>query len=468
MSALVDHPVADIAEPSPSAAARPTRARRTLRQLATDPLTWATAISVFTLGLWIATGGLSELVAGGTSTALAISRVSGLAAALAALFGLVLTARPRWLERSAGLDRMIGWHRITGMTAAFGMAVHVLSSLVAAAGGFSGLWSALVDLASGTDWYVAALVAALLFTLVSITSWRRIRRRISYEAWHGVHLVGYVAIALALPHQLFSGSTIADHRLTQAWWIALFAATFAIVLISRVGGIVGSIVRPRSVLSRIIPEAPDVASLVITGPGVDRLGARPGQFVFLRVLTPELWWQAHPYSLSAGTRPGALRLTVKALGDASRQTLAVRPGTRVLLEGPYGAMSIDQAHGRPVLLIGAGVGLAPMRALLEACTSTQTPVVLARAHSDADLPLAGELDELARARGGSMIPVTGPRTQFPSGNPFTAEALRHNISDLRERAVFVCGPAALTDRVRRELERGGVPREQIHSERFAW
>ena len=185
-------------------------------------------------------------------------------------------------------------------------------------------------------------------------------------------------------------------------------------------------------------------------------------------MTRDLWWQSHPYSLSASPKPGALRLTVKALGDASTRTLSVPPGTRVLLEGPYGGMTMDQAEGRRVLLIGAGVGLAPMRALLEDATPANAPLVLARAHSPADLPLAREFDQMARARGGAMIPVTGPRTTFPGGNPFTAEALAANIPDLRTRAAFVCGPKDLQDRVCRELERAGVPRDQIHSERFGW
>jgi len=433
-----------------------------------DPATWAVAVTVVSLGLWLLTGGLTGATSGGTAAALSLSRLSGLVAALAAMFGLVLTARPRWLERSAGLDRLIGWHRITGMAAAFGMAVHVAASLVAAGGGVGGAWRALVDLVSGTDWFVAALVAALLFAVVSVSSWRRLRRRMSYETWHMIHLAGYLAVVLAFPHELFSGTTFATSPVARLWWIGLFVVTALVVLYARLGGLVDSVARPRTVISRIIPEAPGVASLVITGPGVDDLAARPGQFVCLRVLTGGLWWQAHPYSLSAASRPGALRLTVKALGDASARTLTVAPGTRVLLEGPYGGMTMDRAQGRRVLLIGAGVGLAPMRALLEASQPGQAPLVLARAHSPKDLPLAGELDALARERGGAMIPITGPRSQFPAGNPFTAEALRANIADLGSRDVFVCGPQALQDRVQRELERAGVPRTRIHCERFAW
>ncbi len=256
-----------------------------------------------TIGLWALTGGLTSLASGGIDTALAISRLSGLVAALAALGGLVLTARPTWLERSAGLDRMISWHRITGITAAFGMAVHVLASLYAAGGGITGLWTGLIDLL-GTDWFVAALVAAALFAVVSITSWRRIRTRMSYETWHMVHLAGYLAVALAFPHALFSGSTLNGSAVAAWWWIGLYVMTTAIILVSRVGGIVGPALRPRTSIARIIPEAPGIGSLVITGPGVDRLGARPGQFVCLRVLTRDLWWQAHPYSLSAAPQPG--------------------------------------------------------------------------------------------------------------------------------------------------------------------
>lgn len=452
---------------APAPTAHPVHVPRGSGQPLRDPAPWAAAITVVTLGLWALTGGLGSLVSGGIDTALAISRLSGLVAALAALGGLVLTARPMWLERGAGLDRMISWHRITGMTAAFGMAVHVVASLYAAGGGITGLWTGLTDLL-GTDWFVAALVAAVLFAVVSLTSWRRIRTRMSYETWHMVHLAGYLAVALAFPHALFSGSTLNGSMVAGWWWVGLYAATTAIILASRVGGIVRPALRPRTSIARIVPEAPGVGSLVITGPGVDRLGAQPGQFVGLRVLTRDLWWQAHPYSLSATPQPGALRLTIKALGDASARTLEVPPGTRVLLEGPYGVMRMDAAEGRRVLLIGVGVGLAPMRALLEETTPAQAPLVLARAHSATDLPLAREFDQLARDRGGAMIPVTGPRTTFPGGNPFTAEALAANIGDLRERAVFVCGPRSLQDRVCRELERAGVPRDQIHSERFAW
>lgn len=433
-----------------------------------DPATWAVAIAGFTLGLWATRAGAVDLLAGGTATVLALSRLAGLTAALAALGGLVLTARPRWLERRAGLDRLLGWHRLTGMTAAFALLVHVLTALVAAGGGVTGAGRALADLVTGADWYVAALVAAVLFATVSLTSWRRIRRMLSYETWHALHVAGYLAVALAFPHQLFDGSTFLDSAAARGWWAGLYLATALIVVEARLGGIVRAAVRPRTELARVIPEAPGVASLVVTGPGVDALGARPGQYVSVRALTSGLWWQAHPYSLSAAPRPGALRLTVKALGDWSAQALTLPPGTRLLLEGPYGSMSMESAGARPVLLVGAGVGLAPMRALLEAAGEHSRPVVLARARTVEELPLAAELGQLAAERGGALLPVIGPRTQYPDGNPFTAAALLANVPDISDRVAFLCLPGGLREQVRRELLAVGLAADSIHTDSFTW
>lgn len=72
--------------------------------------------------------------------------------------------------------------------------------------------------------------------------------------------------------------------------------------------------------------------------------------------------RGHPYSLSAAPDGRRLRISVKALGDDSALLAELRRGTRVLLEGPYGRLSARAATRRRVVLIGAGVGITPLRA----------------------------------------------------------------------------------------------------------
>ncbi len=111
-------------------------------------------------------------------------------------------------------------------------------------------------------------------------------------------------------------------------------------------------------------EAPGVVSILLRGRQLDRLPVAGGQFFQWRFLRRGLWWQAHPYSLSAAPTGDELRITVKDLGDHSAGLARQLPGTRVAIEGPYGTFTADTATQDRLLLIGAGVGTAPILSLL--------------------------------------------------------------------------------------------------------
>ena len=135
-----------------------------------------------------------------------------------------------------------------------------------------------------------------------------------------------------------------------------------------------------------------------------------------RFLTRELWWQAHPYSLSACPRPPFLRVTIKGPGDQSSAMARIRVGTRVAIEGPYGAFTPRMCS--PVMascLSRAGVGVTPVRALLEDLPDGTDVVVLLRASTAADLVLRDEVAALVRRRGGTAARDRRPAAPRPAG-----------------------------------------------------
>jgi predicted ferric reductase len=439
---------------------------RGTRVLTSDLVAVGGFVSAVTLGLWWQHGGLTALLGGGIETLSGIGQLSGLVAALAALGGLVLSSRPRAIERRYGQDQLLAAHRWFGIVTVVTVVVHAVTDTWAWGAATGGtIVSGLLDLLANEAWMVAATVGTVLMIVIGLSSWRRVRRLIPYETWYFVHLTGYLAVLLGFGHQLTLGADFATDTLAFWWWTALFVAAFALIVYARLGDLVRSVSR-RLYVTAVSREANGIGSLHVSGPGLRRLRVAGGQFFNVRALTPDLWWQTHPFSVSAAPTTAGLRFTIKELGDDSARMLQLRPGTRVVLEGPYGVFTAERAEGAPVVLVAGGVGIAPIRALLEDCGPQQSPVVIVRVHDDADVAHRIELERMVASRNGTLHVLSGPRRWFARTDPFAPETLRAWIPDLPDRHVFVCGPASLESAVMKGMRRAGVPARHIHHERF--
>ncbi|MEO9236504.1 MAG: ferric reductase, partial [Jatrophihabitantaceae bacterium] len=227
--------------------------------------------------------------------------------------------------------------------------------------------------------------------------------------------------------------------------------------------------RHRLEVVQVKQEGPGTISIWITGHRLDKLGAEPGQFFRWRFLTRDLWWAANPYSLSAAPTAEYLRITVKDLGEHSGQLAGLRPGTKVIAEGPFGAFTSARRSRRKVLLLAGGVGITPIRALFESLpASVGELTLLYRTHGPADVVFGTELEWIAKQRGARLLYVFGPRGRGRRRDPIDAAELTRKIPDLAEHDVYLCGPAGLTDHAREQLRRAGVPAKHIHHETFAF
>jgi ferredoxin-NADP reductase len=310
----------------------------------------------------------------------------------------------------------------------------------------------------------AATVGTALMVAVAALSVRAARRRLRHETWHGLHLLMYVAVALSFAHML-AGPDLTGHLLLQIGWALAYTHVFALVLRHRVITPLRQAARHRLRVTEVRAEGPGAVSIHVEGQHLEELRAEPGQFFRWRFLTPDHWWNAHPFSLSAPPTPTHLRLTVKALGDGSRNLQNLPVGTWVVAEGPYGAVTPAVRTHRNVLLIAGGVGITPMRALFETIPLQpgEDLLLLYRARTADDLLFRSELDAIAARRRARIAYLLGnDRTSL------TAAGLSRLVPDLVERDVYMCGPPGLSDAVRGALRSAGLPAEQVHEERFAF
>jgi predicted ferric reductase len=423
------------------------------------------ANAVVIVGLWWRQGGLSEVhdLAGLLTS---LGRLTGLLGALLALVELLLLARIPVLD-AVGLERMARWHRVNGGACLALIAAHtVLITAGYALADDVSLRRETDQLLTGYSGVLLATVALGLLVVVVATSVVAVRRRLSYRVWHALHVSAYLAIALGFSHQLATGHEFQGQPVARAYWWALYAVTVAALVGLRIVLPVVRSLRHRLRIERVAPEAPGVVSIEIGGVRLDRFRVLSGQSLHWRFLARGHWWETHPFSLSAAPDGRRLRITVKDVGDYTRRLASLPPGTRVVVEGPSGGLTSAARRRERVALIAGGVGIAPIRALLEDTPGEPgTIAVIYRAASEDDVLFRAELDELSRRRGAELHYVLGERR---GDELLSAEHLQALVPDIASRDVYVCGPRSLTEAARMSLHRAGVSPGQIISEGFGW
>jgi predicted ferric reductase len=424
-----------------------------------------------------------------------MGRVTALLAGFLALVEVLLLARLPFVERAVGFDRLTVWHRRNGFLVIVLVLAHVVFSVwgyaiqdrhsflgeywnwltlpqpgaAAISGGIGGSGSGKRSMAlAPTSPYpgiITATVGTALLLAVVATSIVAVRRRLSHEWWYAVHFTVYAAIALSWFHMIPDGNELVIDRVAADYWRGLFALTLAFVLLYRVTRPLVQSARFDLRVTEVVRETPGVVSLRIGGRGLDRLGARPGQFFLWRFLTRGFWYTAHPFSLSEAPNGESFRITVKALGDHTSRLCEIPVGTRVLAEGPFGVFTAESRRTRKALLIAGGIGITPVRALLEGMDGDV--VVLYRVVSSDDVVFAGELDGIAARRGARIEYLVGDHTSPEARDLLSPAHLASVVPDLHSRDVYACGPPGMVDRIVPSLRAAGVPPGQLHVERFA-
>ncbi|MFE0036957.1 ferric reductase-like transmembrane domain-containing protein [Streptomyces sp. NPDC059015] len=399
----------------------------------------------------------------GKNEVLTLARFFGLHAALLMMFQLLLVARLPWLDRRIGMDRLTVWHRWVGFLLLWTVLTHATLVVLGYArldGASTG--KTFVAL-SGVPASLLGMLATAVIVVIAVISTRPLRRRLRYEVWHGLHLLLYVAAGLSFVHQLQETTTFTSSAFATAYWWVLWLFAFGALLTGRVAVPLWRNVHHRFRVEAVVPESDNVVSVYVTGRHLDKLPARAGQFCIWRFPGHNHWWLANPFSLSAAPNGQTLRLTAKAAGSTSAGLRNVPVGSRAFVEGPYGAFTSLHRTRSGTLLIAGGVGITPVRAMLE--ETTGDVVVLYRVRSEADAVLLDEVRHLVELRGGRLHLLTG-RTGEDGVSLLGSGSLHRLVPDITERDVYVCGPPAMTKAVLAGLRDLRVPARQVHAEKF--
>lgn len=349
-----------------------------------------------------------------------IARMSGRSGAFLMLVQLLLIA---W-------GRKTKLHKLNGKIAFLLVSVHM--SIMLYINGLSILQ---------IDEFFKAFIAFLLLILVIITS-IFIRNRLKYEVWHNIHLLTYLAILLAFSHQKTP---------FPVFWKSLYIFTFANVFYFKFLKLALNFWKHKFRVDKIVQETPSTVSVYITGTEVEKFSFEPGQYVVIRFLDKNFWWQAHPFSFSSLPGQKSLRLTIKSSGDFTSQINKIKIGTSIILDGPYGEFTPDQSKSNKFLLLAGGVGVTPLRALIEHFANFKKDVIMVYA--------ARNKEEILFAK--ELIKY---KVKYVFGH-LEKEILQNLIPDIASREVYICGPESFNKSMKQYSQELGV--KSIHLEEFS-
>ncbi|MCB0914323.1 MAG: ferric reductase-like transmembrane domain-containing protein [Actinobacteria bacterium] len=415
---------------------------------------------------WILTSAGLDVAGGPATMAGTLTAMLGTYLSLVLIF---VVARIPWLEREIGQDRLIAFHRRLAPFVVVLITGHVFFTTLGYAQSMStGWWPQFTSLVFDYPWMVPATVAFALMVVLSVASIRRARSKVRYETWWVGHLYLYLAVALGFGHQLALGSLFADAPWLRLSWIALYLALAVTVVLNRVLLPLLRHRRYRLRVAAVVPDSDGVVNVYFTGNGIERIPVVGGQFFEWRFGTRHWWWQAHPYSLSAAPDGRSLRITVKNLGDQSGDLATeLKVGTPVLAEGPYGAFTADRVRpGAPVVALAAGVGVAPVLALLQSLPSGHEVTLIYRVvdFTEGSIPLRAEVETEAARCGWTLHYLTGEISTCRIDD----RALLAMAPQLAEAEIFACGPAGFLDRIEAAALQAGAAKERFHHELFVF
>ncbi|WEK32198.1 MAG: pyridoxamine 5'-phosphate oxidase family protein [Candidatus Pseudomonas phytovorans] len=229
---------------------------------------------------------------------------------------------------------------------------------------------------------------------------------------------------------------------------------------------------------RVEQESRDISSFYLEPPGDSSVVFAPGQHIPVQVQVGDQAAMIRTYSLSSAPSDGYLRISVKAQGPASRHLHEhIAPGDVLHVRPPMGSFTLDEQSTRPLVLIGAGVGITPLLAMLREQLS-KGPVrrihLFHGARSLADLPFGQELASLRQQAGGLLSvhrALSQPEDQAVAGHDYEfagrlgIEQVKATLA-LDDYDFYLCGPGSFTQDLYEGLRKVHVPDARIHAEAF--
>lgn len=397
---------------------------------------------------------------------------------------LVISARPKFIEKYFGLNRFYQFH---GAAAIVAIALSFLHKQLEDAiwGGFLHTARQIGDIAFIL--FIALAVFSLIFMtgavvrrvppLASIRHWLEKSHFINFRWTVWLHNANVIAVILIFIHVF-----ILSAFYQQNFWICgIYTLYFMIAFGSYVYHKVlkNSLVRGHKyTLAAVREESDNIHTLVFTPERGAVPPFKPGQFVFLRLLGGGVPKEAHPFSITSSPADRSqLSVTIKSVGDYTNAIPSLSTGIRAVFEGPYGVLGNSTFRSKAdLVLIAGGIGITPMLSILKNLSEKDRErrvMLLWNISTKKDFIFRQTFSAIAEQMPRfTFVPILSKEKNFQGETGrLTQETIARLLADYHipiDRSHYiVCGPPKMMASVIHSLQTLHVSRKNIHFENFS-
>lgn len=393
--------------------------------------------------------------------ALSLAKIGAFGGMTMFALSLILSGRYAWYDTLfRGLDKMYITHRFLGTSSLLLLILHPIS--------LSALRLEQGAIASLSLWFKVSdfgvwLGAMALYGLVGLIIWS-IFAKSRYETFIKVHRLLGIVFLLGAAHAFLSGSILAANSFMY-WYMLVLTLAGAITFVAY--SLLGDILhRPmKYTLKKVTKHPHDIVELELA-PTRRIMNFAPGQFVYIAFDAMEDHGY-HPFSISSNKRSATLKLVIRETGDFTSQLEDLKVGDVARVKGPYGGFILQLNRKRKQLWIAGGIGVTPFLSGAESLRRSSRVVA-------GDIEMIYATDD-KKPYGLDSLQAVEERNQIFNVTLFdkktfgyvSFDALKAQIKDLAERDIYICGPPAMLNALRKEAEKGGFA-DRLSYEEFSY
>lgn len=416
-----------------------------------------------------------------TDPSLLSAMIIGVSAYTWLSFQFMLSARPKFIERSFGMDKLYRFH---GLIAFFALILALIHRQI-----IEEIFNESLMTSIGTAAIVIFIsISVLSILLMSPSILLRIKpvkwlkktieklTKVKYQHLRLLHNLTIVAFVLMNIHLLMT-TNAKIYPLVRYSYI-LYFVTFSLFYIYHKFIKKWVLSRKKFVVREIIKESPNMWSLNMSQESGKPLKYKSGQFGFFTFFKQGLPAEEHPFSISSAPHHHPeISITVKELGDFTKKIGTITEGSLVHIDGPYGRFShLNNPKEDAIVFIAGGVGITPILSMIRHMSEFEKDrkaLLIWGMNTQEDFIIKQEIEEMERAMPQfKVIPVIAFDPKYTGEIGFIdkekIERLFESTGwDLTTTGFYVCGPGVLMDKTISNLKLMNVNRKHIHFEKFS-